>query len=295
MDGDEDNAESVTLQEAADRLGVHYMTAYRYVRLGLLRAAKVGTTWRVERKVLEAFRERAELDSLVEPRSRRRAPWAERLEARLVAGDAGGAWGVIEAALRAGTEVEEVYLEILAPALVGMGERWARGEVDVSIEHRASGIVLRLLGRLGPRFVRRGRTRGSVVLGAPAGDQHSLPVALVADVIRAAGFEVADLGADVPAGSFARLAAEVPRLVAVGVSVTNPACLDSAARAIASVRRQLGDDVPVLVGGRAVRDAKHGGVLGADAYARDARAAVERLDEITGRTVVPLPPRTPVR
>ena len=31
-----------TLQEAADELGVHYMTAYRYVRLGLLDAAKVG-------------------------------------------------------------------------------------------------------------------------------------------------------------------------------------------------------------------------------------------------------------
>ena len=39
----------LTLHEAAEVLGVHYMTAYRYVRLGLLDAEKVRGTWRVER------------------------------------------------------------------------------------------------------------------------------------------------------------------------------------------------------------------------------------------------------
>jgi excisionase family DNA binding protein len=36
----------LTLHEAADLLGVHYMTAYRYVRLGLLHASKAGVSWR---------------------------------------------------------------------------------------------------------------------------------------------------------------------------------------------------------------------------------------------------------
>ena len=48
---------SMTLQEAADALGVHYMTAYRYVRLGLLHAEKIGGSWRVETADLDDFRE----------------------------------------------------------------------------------------------------------------------------------------------------------------------------------------------------------------------------------------------
>lgn len=38
----------ITLQEAADELGVHYMTAYRYVRTGRLHAVKDGAEWRVD-------------------------------------------------------------------------------------------------------------------------------------------------------------------------------------------------------------------------------------------------------
>ena len=43
----------MTLHEAAELLGVHYMTAYRYVRLGLLQAAKRGGAWRVSREDIE--------------------------------------------------------------------------------------------------------------------------------------------------------------------------------------------------------------------------------------------------
>ena len=38
----------ISLQEAADALGVHYMTAYRYVRTGRLPAVKDGAEWRVD-------------------------------------------------------------------------------------------------------------------------------------------------------------------------------------------------------------------------------------------------------
>ncbi len=97
---------SMTLQEAADALGVHYMTAYRYVRLGLLDAQKVGGTWQVGQDALEAFRsersERSPDDGTSIPRRGSQAPWSERFEARLVAGDARGAWGVVEAAMEAG-------------------------------------------------------------------------------------------------------------------------------------------------------------------------------------------------
>ena len=45
----------LSLQEVADRLGVHYMTAYKYVRMGKLHAEKQGASWVVLEEDLERF------------------------------------------------------------------------------------------------------------------------------------------------------------------------------------------------------------------------------------------------
>jgi excisionase family DNA binding protein len=273
----------MTLQEAADELGVHYMTAYRYVRLGQLPATKMGGTWRVQRHDVEALRE---ADQQPRVTSRKRVPWAERLEQRLVAGDGGGAWGVIEAALSAGAELHEIYLEVLSPAMASIGQRWARGELDIAVEHRASGIAMRIIGRMGPRFIRRGRSRGTVVMGAPSGERHNLPVAMVSDLIRQGGWEVSDLGADTPASSFVHAASEVDDLVAVGISVTSPECLESAATTLAVLREALGSEVLLFVGGRAVVDREHALALGADDSATNGVALVALLERQTRRDMV---------
>jgi excisionase family DNA binding protein len=259
------SAPELTLQEAADQLGVHYMTAYRYVRLGLLTAAKSGGTWRVSQADVDGFRDAA---SVPAGGGRRRAPWAERLQARLIAGDARGAWGVVEAALAAGADLDEIYLDVLSPAMVAIGESWRAGELDVAVEHRASGIAMRIIGRLGPRFVRRGRTRGAVIVGSPPGERHSLPVAMLADIVRGGGWDVSDLGADVPVSSLVHAANDTPDLLAVGLSVIAAECLKSATAAFTALRSAL-PGVLLVAGGSAVAGAAGARKLGADAYAAD--------------------------
>ncbi len=262
----------LTLQEAADELGVHYMTAYRYVRLGVMEASKAGGVWQVQRSAVERFREDAKVAAATVgpsgkggPRNRR-APWSSRLESRLVAGDAPGSWSVIEAAMAAGAELDEIYLDVLTPAMVAIGERWAAGELDISIEHRATGIAMRIIGRIGPRFSRRGRSRGVVALGAPAGEFHALPVAMLGDLLRLRGWEVSDFGVDVPSESLAHVITRTPDLLAVGLSAMSSDNLASLADACAAVRA-ADPSVLIVVGGRAVVDADHARTLGADAYA----------------------------
>ena len=53
----------LTLQEVADELGVHYMTAYRYVKLGLLYAEKRGGSWMITTDDLAAFQSRTRGDA----------------------------------------------------------------------------------------------------------------------------------------------------------------------------------------------------------------------------------------
>ena len=116
-----------------------------------------------------------------EGRDRMRAIMLSRLPSDLTGKrvlDAGcGTGAMTEELARRGAQV--VAIDI-SPALVEIGERWAAGELDISIEHRATGIVQRLIGRLGPQFIRRGRSRGTVVVGAPEGESHSLVVSMLA-------------------------------------------------------------------------------------------------------------------
>ena len=279
--------ETLTLQEAADALGVHYMTAYRYVRLGLLGASKEGASWKVPASEVA----RLQMERLPDDRGRRPggragepAPWAARLESRLRAGDERGSWGVVEAALASGTDPGEVYMELLAPALRGIGDAWSNGDIDVGVEHRASVIVMRMIGRLGPRFNRRGQTRGSVVVGAPPGDLHGLPTALLADLVRGAGFAVADLGADVPVDSFVRAATSSERLLAVAIGVTTSRN-EAAVRELIEALHEDVPGVPVLLGGGAITGADHAADLGADGWAPDAMKGLALLEEVVSKAV----------
>ena len=271
----------LTLQEAADELGVHYMTAYRYVRLGHMEASKSGGVWQVPRSALDRFR--AEAAEVATARGvpgkggprHRKAPWAARLEARLVAGDAPGCWSVIEAAMAAGAELDEVYLDVLTPAMVNIGERWARGELDISVEHRATGIAMRILGRIGPRFTRRGRSRGLVALGAPSGEFHALPLAMLGDLLRLRGWEVSDFGVDMPSESIAHVLRETPDLLAVGLSAMSSDNLGALADACVAARA-ADPEVLVVVGGHAVVDDAHALTLGAHARA----ASSEQMHDV---------------
>ena len=127
---------------------------------------------------------------------------------------------VAEAALAGGMEPEPLYLDVLAGAMVSIGDGWHAGTVSVAEEHQATAIMHRLLGRLARNFTRRGRRRGTIVLGAAAGDPHGLPGAFLADPLRGRGFTVVDLGPDTPAEAFVHAATHADGLVAVGMTLS---------------------------------------------------------------------------
>ncbi len=274
----------LTLTDAAERLGVHYMTAYRYVRTGRLEATKVRGEWRLTTAALARFlAARASVGPSRAAGTPPRARSRPRLEDRIISGDETGAWRVIEDALASGATPEEVVVDLLMPALAAVGQWWAEGVFSVADEHRASATAIRLVARMGPHFLRRGRRRGTVIVGAPGGERHAIPVAVVADLLRGAGFDVVELGADTPPVSFGDAVVRVgsaPRPVAVLIGVTVASALDAARESIVEVAR-VDPDVPILVGGAATSGLPDALALGAAGWtglsARDAVEAVERL------------------
>jgi excisionase family DNA binding protein len=250
----------LTLPQVADKLGVHYMTVYRYVRTGRLPAKRVRGAWQVDPADL-AHVERSRQGT----RATGKAPSRARLEARLVASDEAGAWDVLEEALASGMEPDQVLLELVGPALRSIGTLWEQGRLSVADEHRASSVAARLISRLGARFARRGHKRGTVILAAAPGDLHGFPVSIAANLLRWRGFDVVELGADTPSDALAETAVGEPDLVAVGIACTAGGSPQAARRAIAALRKSV-PNVPVLIGGAAVADAAHARRLGADVF-----------------------------
>ncbi len=268
----------IGLRDAAARLGVHYMTAYRYVRLGVLPATKVGGEWQVRLTDLEQVARRDDTP----PRGAGGPAWGRyrtQFVTRLRAGDEPGAWAIVERALASGAEARDVHLELIGPSLRTIGTLWEQGEIEVAEEHRASAVAQRVIGRLGPSFARRGRKRATVVVGAAPDDRHSLPTAILGDILRGEGLDVIDLGADTPARSFVDAARERDDIVAVAVSVGSDATVANAGAVASAVHDDL-PGVAVFIGGPAITDEATARSLGADEYGATALDVARRCLEL---------------
>lgn len=147
---------------------------------------------------------------------------------------------------------------VILPAMVGVGEAWARGDLDVGAEHAVSAAVLR---RLGAAFQAAGTAaRGSTVLvGLPPGSHHELAALAFATAARRGGMDVVYLGADVPVASWLRVATDTgAAAIVVGAVMETDAT--SAGEVLAALAGQQ-PEIVRAVGGRHAADVPGDGHL----------------------------------
>ena len=188
-------------------------------------------------------------------------------------------WQVTKSVPNSCHDLFSLYLDVVSPALVAIGARWAGGNLHIHEEHRASTIVARLFARVSARFAHRGPSRGTIVIGGPSGERHGLALTMVADLLRSRGWNVSDIGPDMPAESFATAVQNIDQLRAVCVGVTLRESLPAAKSAIAAVNRVVPNDVTIYVGGAAVTSDADARQLGADTWAKDPRTLVTLLSQ----------------
>ena len=233
------------LQSAADELGVHYQTAYRWVRSGRLAAELVGGRYLVRpADVAELDRRRRLPQQPPPPKASRLDHAANRMHDALMDGDEAGAAKLARRLTDEGASIVDLICVVLVPPMRRIGEAWYEGQLPVWVEHRASAIVERLLGDLAPNP--RGRRRGVAAVAALSGDRHSLPTTMAAVALRADNWHVHHLGADLPPEDFADFCAAHQVGLAV-ITVTNPDTRELA-EATADALRSAG--TPTIVGGR---------------------------------------------
>lgn len=180
----------------------------------------------------------------------------------------------IEKALSLGQDVGEILNEGLIKAMTVVGERFKRSEIfvpEVLVAARAMKAGMEILR---PILVKTGVSSvGKVVLGTVKGDLHDIGKNLVGMMFEGSGFEVVDLGIDVPPEKFVdSIKKEKPDIV--GMSALLTTTMIHMKDTIMALREcEIRDQVLVLVGGAPVTS-QYAKEIGADGYAPDASSAV---------------------
>jgi 5-methyltetrahydrofolate--homocysteine methyltransferase len=163
-----------------------------------------------------------------------------------------------------------------------VGDQFRKHEIflpDVLLAAKAMTAAMELLK---PLLIRdEVPSRGKVVIGSVRGDLHDIGKNLVGIMLKGAGFEVIDLGSDVPAEKFVETASGHDAPV-IGMSALLTTTM-SVMKEVVELLKQSGlrDRVGVIVGGAPVTE-QFAREIGADAYGFDAANAVERVMVLLG-------------
>ncbi len=199
--------------------------------------------------------------------------------------------GDIEAARRLAQQAIEQGIDPLDAINKGfvvgvnyVGDQFARGEMFLPDLVLAGEAMKAAVATLEPEMARRGterKTLGKVVLGTVQGDIHEIGKTLVGTMLSASGFQVFDLGVDVPAERFVAKAREVDADI-VGLSALLTTTMLRQREVIQALEAAgLRPKVKVMVGGAPVT-AAWAQEIGAEGHSEDAIGAVAVAKRLVG-------------
>jgi corrinoid protein of di/trimethylamine methyltransferase len=198
----------------------------------------------------------------------------QQLYEAVVRGDAKATRLLTETALGEGVDPLKLVNEYMIPAMDEVGRRFEANEYfvpELLISARAIKGALELVR---PLLAARGdEPLGRVAIGTVKGDLHDIGKNLVASLLEGGGFEVIDLGVNVPPEKFiASINEKNANIVAMSALLTTTM---PAMKTTIEALKQAGvrDKVKVLIGGAPITQ-KYADEIGADGYSENAVGAV---------------------
>jgi corrinoid protein of di/trimethylamine methyltransferase len=207
----------------------------------------------------------------------------ERLKQAVLTGDDIEAVASAKQALADGTAALQVVNEAVVPGIQEAGRLWKENEYflpDVVLSAEAFNAAMAVL----EPHVAAGQTKaaGKVLIGTVAGDMHNLGKSIVAAMLRGAGFDVVDLGVDVPLATFLDKAAEwKPDILGLGCYMTTT-MLEIKEIIRQCQQKGLRGTMKIMVGGVPTSQA-FASEVGADAWGKDALDSVTKALQLVGR------------
>jgi 5-methyltetrahydrofolate--homocysteine methyltransferase len=185
----------------------------------------------------------------------------------------------VNAALAAGVDADIILNQSLIAAMEEVGRRFEAGDYYVPEMLIAAHAMQTGLGLLKPLLVQMEiKPAGIVAIGTVKGDLHDIGKNLVAMMLEGAGFEVKDLGTDVPPEIFVNAVNEGAQVI--GMSALLTTTMGNMFRTIEMLEKTgLRDKVKVIIGGAPVTK-EYADKIGADSFAPDAASAPRTILEL---------------
>ena len=183
----------------------------------------------------------------------------------------------VQEAIDAGYAADEILNKMIT-AMDVVGEKFKNGEIFVPEMLIAAKAMKKGVEVLKPLLAAGAAgALGKVVIGTVAGDLHDIGKNLVAMMIESAGFEVIDLGVDVPVEKFVEAGNEEGvKIVACSALLTTTM---PAMEATVAALKATGKGYKIMVGGAPINQ-EYADKVGADAYTPDAASAAKKAKEL---------------
>ena len=201
-------------------------------------------------------------------------PLIKEIYTNVMEGEADAVKEKVQAALEAGIKAPVILNEGMIAAMGEVGRLFEEGEYYVPEMLIAARAMQTGLALLKPYLKEADvKSTGKVVIGTVKGDLHDIGKNLVAMMLEGAGFEIVDLGTDVPPERFVDAVREQgAQIVALSALLTTT--MPSMKTTIeAFIAAGLREQVKVMIGGAPITQ-EYANQIGADGYAADASRAV---------------------
>ena len=188
--------------------------------------------------------------------------------------------GIVQEALDGGAGAGEI-LACMIDAMGVVGDKFQRNEIFVPEMLVAALTMKKGVGVIQPLLAEADAPNlGTCVIGTVAGDLHDIGKNLVSLMIESAGFNVIDLGVDVPADKFVETVKENPDTKIVAVSALLTTTMDNMKSTVAAlIEAGVKETAKIMVGGAPITQ-DFADLIGADAFTTDAGAAAVKAKEL---------------
>jgi len=204
----------------------------------------------------------------------------KQIAENLIQGKAEKVKELVQKAVDEGEDVEKILNEALLAGMSVVGDKFKRNEFyvpEVLIAARAMKAGMEVIR---PFLAEKNiKGKGRIVLGTVKGDLHDIGKNLVGMMLEGAGFEVVDLGVDIPAEKFVEEIKKTDAQI-VGMSALLTTTMPAMKDVIAALTKEgIRKNVKVMIGGAPVTQ-DYADEIGADGYAPDAASAVDKAKEL---------------
>lgn len=187
--------------------------------------------------------------------------------------------GLVQEALDGGNAPKDI-LQAMVDSMGVVGDKFSSGEIFVPEMLIAAKAMAKGVDVLRPHLAGAGSVSlGTCIIGTVAGDLHDIGKNLVSMMIESAGFDVVDIGVDVPAQKFVDAIKENENVKIVACSALLTTTMPALKEAVTAIKASGLEGFKVIVGGAPIT-AEFAAEIGADGFAPDAGSAAVKAKEL---------------